>query len=146
MPNYPPEQLWTLYHDLPKDLQEALFAETSARNINSACAKSKVTDNDTIFQITKQVGYVLLGLLAPDGLAATLEEEPGLDKNTSEQIAGQINNLIFLPVKNSLEALYKIKITESPESSGNNSSPAQTIPQPPNKKTTGKDLYREPIE
>jgi hypothetical protein len=146
MPDYPPEQLWALYHDFPKDLQEALFAETSTRNISTACAKGKITENDTIFQITKQVGYVLLGLLSPNELATTLEEELNLDKNASEYISSQINNLIFLPVKSSLGALYNIKIVPAPELPEIASPSAKNIPKSEDKKTAGKDQYREPIE
>jgi len=63
MPDYPKEQLRELYKDLPKDLQKATFSEEVATNIQEVCAENNITDDDVIFDITKNIGYVFLGLL-----------------------------------------------------------------------------------
>lgn len=125
MPNYPKEQLQELYKDLPETLQEALFSEKVADNINEVCKKNKVEGKE-VSEITKNIGYVFSGLLAPSEFRKTLEEEMGLDKKTSGNIASEIEALVFLPLKKELEGLYQEKIKK------------------PNKKESSKkDKYRE---
>ncbi len=110
MPNYPKEQLWELYKDLPKDLQKATFSEEVAANIQKVCKENGITDDDVIFDITKNIGYVFLGLLAPNEFSSVLEKELKIEKKKAEQISSEITRFVFLPVKKSLEALYQIKI------------------------------------
>ena len=110
MPNYPKEQLQELYKDLPKDLQKATFSKEVAENIQEICSKNKVTDNDLVFDITKNVGYVFLGLLSPHEFSDALEEELKIDKETAKQIASGMTRFVFLPLKKSLEALYQTEI------------------------------------
>jgi len=136
MPNYPKEQLRELYKNIPKDLQKASFSEEVATNIQEICSKNKVTDNDMIFDITKNIGYVFLGLLAPNEFSDVLEKELKLNKKIAEQVTSEITRLIFLPLKKSLEALYQIKIKAEK---------TQTEKKP-EEKPKRKDQYREKIE
>ncbi len=110
MPNYPKEQLWELYKDLPEDLKKATFSKEVAANIQEICFKNKITNDDLVFDITKNIGYVFLGLLAPNEFSDVLEKELKLNKKIAEQITSEIVRFIFLPLKKSLEALYQIEI------------------------------------
>ena len=110
MPEYPKEQLSQLYKDLPKDLKEALFSEENSRNLREICFKNGVRDEDIIFEIIKNLGYVFLGLLVPNELQDVLEKGLKIEKSKAEQITSEISRFIFLPIKNSLETLYNIEI------------------------------------
>ncbi len=110
MPNYPKEQLWELYKDLPKDLQKATFSKEVAANIQEVCKENSVTDDDVIFDITKNIGYVFLGLLAPNEFSDILEKELKIEEKKAKQISSEITRFVFLPLKKSLEALYQIEI------------------------------------
>jgi len=110
MPNYPKEQLRELYKDIPKDLQKATFSEEVAANIQEVCKKNDITDNDVIFDITKNIGYVFLGLLAPNEFSDVLEKELKMEKKKAKQVSSEITRFVFLPLKKSLEALYQIEI------------------------------------
>lgn len=136
MADYPKEQLWELYEQLPKDLQKATFSEQVGQTIKDICAKNSIADNSVIFNITKNVGYVFLGLLPPNKFLSFLEKELKIEKNKAQQIDSEITKSVFLPVKKSLEALYEIKL-EIKESK-----PETTEPKKPRKK----DSYRELIE
>lgn len=139
MPEYPKEQLQQLYINLPKDLQEAIFSEENTRNLREICLKNGVRDEDIIFEVTKNLGYVFLGLLPPNELQDVLEKELNLEKAKTEQIASEISRFIFLPVKNSLEALYNIEIKAGLK--------PKVFPLPSTKKRLKKeDKYREPTE
>ncbi len=143
MPNYPKEQLWELYKDLPKDLQKATFSKEVAASIQEVCAENDITDDDIIFDITKNIGYVFLGLLPPNEFSDVLERELKLDKKTAKQVASEIIRFIFLPVRKSLEALYQIKIKASSKLKKGDQ---PTSDQPKNEKPKRKDRYRETIE
>jgi len=145
MPDYPKEQLWELYKNLPKDLQEAGFSEENAHNIQEICTKNGITDKDVIFDVSKNVGYVFLGLLPPNEFSYILEKELEIEKIKAELITAEITRFIFLPVKNSLEALYKIKI--SPTVKPRTPSPSsEEIPPSVQEKLKKGDVYREPVE
>lgn len=141
MPDYPKEQLWQLYKNLPKDLQKAAFSEEVAGNIQEICTENEVTDDDTIFDVAKNIGYVFLGLLPPNEFQDVLEKELKIEKKKAEQIASGITRFVFLPVKKSLEALYKIEIKPGikPKVAP---SPEKKIKAKPKKG----DKYREPTE
>lgn len=74
MPDYPKEQLWQLYQNLPENLQEAGFSEDVAQNIHEICTKNGITDEDVIFDVSENLGYVFLGLLPPDEFSYILEK------------------------------------------------------------------------
>jgi hypothetical protein len=131
MEDYPKEQLWTLYESLPDDLKDAIFSEKTAEAIYSICQRyglEKETD-----KIAKYTGYVLLGLLSPEDFQKELQDNLKLNQYSAKKIALEINRFVFFPVKESLEALYKIKPIL----------PEEKV-QPYQKR--GKDPYREPIE
>jgi len=135
MLDYPPEKLWPIYEKLPKDLQEAIFSEETADIISSICDRNGVKDEE-IPEITKYTGYVLLGILPPDDFPKTLQDEVKLKNDLANKIALEIERLVFFPVKESLEMIYKIEI--SPELKP---SPGVTPVKKPKK-----DIYRESIE
>ncbi len=151
MLNYPKEQLWELYENLPKELQEAIFSSENADKIYDICTRNGVNKEDVISEIAKYTGYVLLGVLPPDELQQTLETELQLEGNIAKKIAWEISRFIFLPIKNSLEALYRIEIT--PGIKAEEGLTATPLPEEKlrektrtTRTTRKKDTYREPVE
>ncbi len=145
MPNYPKEQLWELYKGLPEDLRKATFSEEVAKNIREICAKSGLIDEDLIFDIAKNVGYVFLGLLAPGDFKNVLEKELKMEKAKAEEIASEIKRFVFLPLKQSLEALYRSEIKSEGETKNEKAGKGEK-PELPKKKNGKGDRYREVIE
>ena len=76
-------------------------------------------------------------------MAQVLEKEVKIEKKQAKQIALEINRFILLPVKDNLEALYKIEIKPRLEPE---STPPIEAEAEPLKKSTKKDRYREPAE
>ena len=142
MPDYPKDQLWELYENLPKELQEAIWAEKNADFISDICSRNGINEDKVISEIAKNITYILLGLLPPNELAQVLEKEIKIEKKQAKQIALEVNRFILLPVKDSLEALYKIEIKPQLEP---DSTPIESEIEPP-KKTIKKDRYRESAE
>lgn len=131
MIEYPKEQLWELYQELPKEIQETIFSESTADKIHSICTRNKIEDTEKISKIAKLSGYVLLGLLLPEELEGSFISEIKIKKEEAKQISKEINRFIFLPIKDSIEALYGVKITPKVNEEKN--------------KKTGKDSYREAV-
>jgi len=136
MPDYPKEQLRELYEQLPEDLKKATFSEEVGQTIQDISKRQGIADNDLIFNITKNIGYVFLGLLTPDDFLKVLKTELRIEKDKADQIYSEITNSIFAPLKKSLEDLYETKI-EAKESIDKE----ETRP-----KAIKKDSYREPIK
>jgi hypothetical protein len=144
MPEYPQEQLQELYNNLPEELQMAMFSEQNAQNIREICEKNGVADEDIIFDIAKNVGYVLLGLLPPEEFPVILEEELKIQKLPAGNIAKGISRFIFYPVRRLLETLYDTKLTfEKPQAADDETSPVSLREK---EELKGKDTYREPIQ
>ncbi|MFH1656264.1 MAG: hypothetical protein ABH956_00635 [Candidatus Nealsonbacteria bacterium] len=137
--DYSKEQLDELYENLPENLQEAVFSEKNGTIIYNSCIKNKIEKDEEIKQVSKYVGYVLLGLLSPNDFQKSLEEKVGIKKEKAIQIYSEINRSIFFSVKNSLEALYEIKLKDTPIKITKDSPILKN-------NLKSKDTYREPIE
>ena len=138
MLQYPKEQLSELYESLPEKLQEALYSDQNGKSIKEICGEKSITDDNTLFEINKYVGYVLFGLLPPDNLSSSLEKELKIKKEDAEYIGNQISRLVFLPIKDVLEPLYGIKIKVKKEIPAKKKEDIA-------EKSSEKNIYREPI-
>lgn len=144
MPNYTKKQLLELYKALPKNLQEAASSQENARNIHEICTKNGITDEDAIFDVAKNTGYVFLGLLPPSEFSYILEKELELEKSKAELIASEIIRFVFLPVKDSLEVLYGMQIKPTIKPGADITAPGEAPPA--KKKPKKRDIYREPTK
>ncbi len=140
MPDYPPEQLWPLYERLPEDLKEAIFSEKTADLIYDICSRNNLEEK--VSEVAKYIGYVLLGLLPLDEFQKILQSELKLKNDLAKKIVLEITRFIFFPLKESLEALYKIEI-KKPSPLVETQLVQEIIPETEKPK---KDLYREPLE
>jgi hypothetical protein len=150
---YPPEEIRKLLAKLPEDVKEVLFAEETSDAIYGSCKRNGVLEEKAM-EVSKYVGYVLVGLLPPNEFQETLEKELGIETEKAKMITREITRYVFFPVKASLEELYKIEITPAGARTVPPPSPAPPKPvekpteipekKPPEKPVT--DIYREPIE
>jgi len=126
MEEYSKEQLWDLYEQLPESLKKAVFSPEIGESIKKICGKNKL--GNSYSDILKQAGYVFLGILSPEEFGENL-------KNPA--VFAEINNEVFLSLKDDLELLYGIKIKEA--------GIKEAIKKNPIVKKR-KDEYLEPIE
>ena len=149
---YTKKELWKLYEKLPKELQEAIFAEETADYIGNICERYDINE-EMISEIARRTGNVLLGILPPEDFQDSLEKELKIEKGAAKKIDQEIFRLIFYPVKTSLEEIYRKEI-ESPTGPtlvlSKDERPARapvietTREEAPKKDK--KDTYREPID
>ncbi len=77
-----------------------------------------------------------------------------MEKSKAELVASEITRFVFLPVRSSLEALYKMKISPSikpggavsPETPSSFEEDQPTADQLKNGKSKKSDRYREPLK
>jgi hypothetical protein len=139
---YTKEELWKIVEKLPDELKEAIFSEKTAENIFSICTRYGIEEGEKISKVAKYVGRVLMGLLPVNEFQETIEKELKLEKEVAKGINREVEMLIFYPVKNQLEEIYKVEI--APPARPTKITPPPTLeekPSPPKR-----DIYREPIE
>jgi hypothetical protein len=134
MKKYSQEKLQELYDNLPEELQNALFSQENALNIQKACEKAGIKEKDKISQASEQAGYVILGIINPEEMEKNLIEEAGIENAAARKIMVEITKSVFQPIKETLEALLDTKIEIPKEIS------------PEKEKTEKKDKYREFLE
>lgn len=150
MAEYNEEQYWNLYENLPPELQEIIFSNETAENIFNICVKNGVEDGNTISEISKFVGQVLMGLIPPEEFQATIELELNLNSKIAKNISRDIEAFIFIPIKPILAKLYEKTKEETIKKSPteNNEKEIKKIEETKKEETkeNKKDFYREPIE
>jgi len=125
------EELRKIYEGLSRDLKDAISSEDTADAIWNIC---KLHDVEKTSDVAKIVGQILMGLLPPDILIQTLQNEMGLSEDIAKKVGMEIEHFIFNSVKNELDALY--------EKGENKEEPTEKEAEESEKP----DTYREPIE
>lgn len=123
---YSKEELWKIYQQLPKELQDAIFSNETTEAIENIGKRYELSEKE-IEKLAEMVGYSLLGLLPLEEFQEELISETKMDLERAKKITNEVNRYIFYPLKAFLEIVY-LKKTES------------------EKKPIQKDIYREPIE
>jgi len=133
---YTQEEYWKLFNNLPEELKDTIVSPHTAETIRDICDKNDIDEVRTVAEI---VGEVLLGVLSPeDELVSELEEELETTSEKAKKVKKEIVMFILHPVKESLEALYEIKIKSPSLENRKNRAESKSGP--------SKDDYREPIE
>lgn len=108
MQNFTDEQIGQMYDDLPEDLQEAIFSVETTR-IVTELGKKYALAIDKIGDLANETGMVMLGVAHPKDFVANLEMRLEVDKNKAQAIAGDINDLVFRPVRDSLQKINLLR-------------------------------------
>ena len=144
MVEYNQKQLRGLFKVLPEELKEAILSEETAEKISTICEKYKI-EGEKKSEIAKLVGNSLMGLLSPDKLQNSLEQEINIESLTAEKVSLEINRFILYPLKNALSSLYETELAPSGEIIKSKIDKSKMIKEEA-ENTSEKDIYREPIE
>jgi len=110
MKEYDQEQLWELYEQLPEDLQKAVFSKEIGNRVRGFCYKNGVRDEETNIAVLKMLCYLFLGLMTPAEFRDSLKKDLKMDESNADNLFAEINNNIFMDLKESLENLYGVKL------------------------------------
>ena len=101
---YNQDQLWKVYETLPEELKQAVFSAENADHTFSICERYGIEECS---QLASLVGLVLMGVMLPRDFEGALQKDLGLDQETAQRVAQEINRFIFYPVKQQLEQIHK---------------------------------------
>lgn len=98
-------KLSNIFDELPENIQDAIMSVNSSDAITEISEKYKL-HIDQQASLGSETGLVLLGLTDPMEFVNNLSSKLGIDKNIASQIVGEINEKIFVKVKDSLRAIH----------------------------------------
>lgn len=113
------------FKGLPADLQDAIFDIDNAAVIE-AVAKKYGLNVERAGELADEVGLLMVGAIHPKNFISNLNRRLGTDPETTKKIAQEINEQIFLKVKESLRKIHGVE----EESIKPPQQPAQTAKSP----------------
>lgn len=111
---YSSEELNERFDNLPEDLKNAFLSVDTAHVINSIGRKYGLYI-DKIGETAEETGLVLLGLTHPTEFVSNLTKRLGIDRVVASQIASEINDQVFLKVRELLKDVQREKIKKEEE-------------------------------
>lgn len=99
------KQRYLKYFQLPQDIQDMFFTVETADKVREVSLANKLTDIQ-IWHFSYIVGLVLLGELHITEFVKTIQKDCGLTEEAARRLARDINQEIFLPLKDSLKKVH----------------------------------------
>jgi hypothetical protein len=97
----------TRLNTLPKDVQEAIFAEETANAIYETAEKERVLPNVSV--LAEITGDVMLGMLPIAKFREGIQIGLGVDEQKARRIAEQIRDKVFQKIAQSLRKIHNLK-------------------------------------
>jgi hypothetical protein len=116
---------YAIYFQLPQELRQLFFADATANQMREIAEKNNL-DKKQLWWASYTVGMVLLGEIHITNFVKALQEKCNLTEEKARQLAREINQVIFLPVKESLKKVHQV--SEWPRE---NETVARPTPSPP---------------
>ena len=128
------EEYPDVFKNIPDDIAKIILSDETSLKISGICLKNGVKDEVKIEKASYLITLTLLGKLPAEELNMVMEKELGISQDVARKIQNEINQDIFLQIKDSLKKLYKKGL------------PKETIVEEKPKRPPPKDVYREPVE
>ncbi len=112
------------YFQLPQDLRQIIFAVETADKIRAVAKKNNLT-KDQLWWFSYSVGMVLLGETHIRDFVKSIQEKCKLGEEPARQLAREVNQVIFLSIKESLKKVHRV-----PEWPRESTSPQKPTPSP----------------
>jgi hypothetical protein len=104
---------FTVFYQLPQDLQESMLAENTANSIWNLIKEKYHLQETSVSATAKIIGLIFLGELAIKDFITALKNDLNIELETAKTIAQDINLAIFQPVRESLMAVHNIPQTNA---------------------------------
>lgn len=114
MPRYPVEKMNETFAKMPEHLRNVMFSEQRMAATKKIQEKYRL-HVDQLGRLIEEIGYVFVGLEPSANFAKNLEESLKIDGTTAENIAREVNQEIFLKIRESLKQMEENKNTPKPE-------------------------------
>ncbi|SRR3989338_686629 len=121
---YTSQQLREYYKKLPADIKEVVGSSELSEKIIQL-GETHHLHIDKVGQLSDEVGLTLLGLTKPDDFVKNIATRLKIDQPTAEAITAEINQAIFLPIRESLQEAAAARRNGS--SNGNGAPSAEQV-------------------
>jgi len=102
---FPFETLEEKYQNIPNDVREAISSTEVSEKLKSIVDKYKL-QFDEGEELTKEIGYVMLGLKSPDYFVRNIQKATNLNQEQAKEIVKDVNEMIFKDIKESLRGIH----------------------------------------
>lgn len=102
------------YLDLPEDVQKALFSTQTSDAIFEVGKKHGLAI-DKMGELADETGLVMLGMTKPSEYIRNLEKRLSVEVTKAKEIAEDINQKVFSPIRESLKKIHGITPTPTRE-------------------------------
>ena len=106
--DYSEEQIKSLFEKLPEDVRAAITSVGVANLLHEIGEKYRL-HLDKIDELFDETTLVMLGLTHPDKYLSRLKERLEIPEDMARDLAEEINNQIFLPIRESLKKIHDVK-------------------------------------
>jgi len=124
------QERYLIFLRLPQDLQRVMFDMETVNTIIQIGQKNNL-NNDQRWWTSHTIGMILLSEVNIVNFVKTLQEKCQLDETLARQLARDINQVIFLPVKQSLKKVHQISEWPREDEPTRPTTPEPTIPTAP---------------
>ncbi len=101
MPKFEFSKLEERYKEIPDEVRDAISSVELAKKLQEIGLAHHL-HIDQIEILGENTGLVMLGLLSPTKFNESIREDLNLDPETANKITGEINQHIFLPIRDHL--------------------------------------------
>lgn len=124
------QERYLIFLRLPQDLQRVLFDMETVNAVIQIGQKNNLND-DQRWWASHTIGMILLSEVNIVNFVKTLQEKCQLDETLARQLARDINQAIFLSVKESLKKIHQISEWPREDEPTRPTTPEPTIPTTP---------------
>ena len=103
--NYTPEEIKAKFDALPADVKALVYGADMLNLIKNLGEKYKL-HVDKLEALESETADVMTGFVKPEDFSKNLKEALGTDQQTADAIALDINNGLFVKIRDSLKKLY----------------------------------------
>ncbi len=108
------EELKEKFLNIPEDVQEAISSNEVNERLLALADKYRL-QYDEADELTKEIGYIMLGLKPKDNFIKNIQKVTELDSKKAKSLAHEINSTIFKKIRKSLREIHKIPQEDSDE-------------------------------
>lgn len=96
------------YRSIPDNVRQAISSSEVNQKLRKITDKYKL-QFDEAEDLTKEIGFVMLGLKKPDHFIKNAQQAAQVDFQTAKKIVEDVNEIIFKGIKNSLKKMSQEK-------------------------------------
>ncbi len=106
MINLSSNQALQRWDTLPQVLRDALYSEPNSEFVWKTADAEHIPEQK-IYGVLRVAGYVLMGFIHPEDMAAELKDRLNVDPKVCASIAEAINQRIFTPIRQDIDKIYE---------------------------------------